>query len=226
MSSESGKVEIVVKGAEAVAKLKGIAERVMRASLEAAGAGVRVRLVEHFDEREAEARPGRKGFPNYGQKYPSRHFWSGANGNSVAEKVLPPKLEGDTVTVAVDSAPLAHKAALNPPPIKPKGGRKYLAIPANARAAGWDGNPRAFRGGGEMKFGFAPIPDRPGKFAPALVVRKKSSANARATVEPQFWLVKQARTPHDPDAMPSAEELAKAATRAVKGVIRRLCMED
>lgn len=206
--------------------------------LEAAGASMRADLEKHFRGREHES-PDNSAWPKLGQAYPKRYFWAGTRGNSVAEAIQEPKVEGDTVTVNVDSPALAHKIAENPPPIRPGAGRRYLAVPANARAAGWDGRPTDFRGAGEMAFAFARTAS--GGWAPALVAkahyqrqitkgrRAGQLAVARAgqtathgAGEAQFWLIREAKTKHDPKALPDEKALAESARDVALGVFARI----
>ena len=208
--------------------------------LEAAGASMRADLVKHFREREKEQGDD-SAWPKLGQKFPKRYFWSGTRGNSVAEAIQEPRVEGDTVSVNVDSPALAHKNDKNPPPIRPGAGRRFLAVPANARAAGWDGRPTDFRGAGEMAFAFARTPDDPNRWAPALVAHthwarqvsrgknKGQLAAARAgqaathgAGDVQFWRIRQARTKHDPKALPDESALAESARTVALGVFARL----
>ena len=128
--------------------------------VEAGVAGVVNALRTHFREREREPE-NRFGFPKFGQSYPKRYFWYGTRGTSVAERIRivrtsPAALDGQ---VAVNSPALAHKLSTNPPPIVPKGGRKYLAIPASPEAAGWSGRPRDFPGGLRLAFWHSSIHD-------------------------------------------------------------------
>ena len=116
--------------------------------IEAANDGLISALSRHFAMREKEM-PKSTGFPWFGQHYPKRYFWSGSRGMSVSERIRvtlssPARLVSQ---VSINSPALAHKLASSPPDIKPKGGRRYLAIPANPIAAAWDDMPRNFPGG-------------------------------------------------------------------------------
>lgn len=202
------------------------------ACLQAAAAGVRAAAVRHFRARNSE--PARSdGFPRFGESWPKSNFWSG-----VADSVGEVEVSGDTATVAISSRALAHKADPNPPPIKPKGGRKFLAIPANSRAAAWEGMPRDFLDG-SMRFGYATTPD--GKTRPALlatrdhlrtVSRGKRAGQRIATGidrqqtsghgETQYWLVRKVQTRHDPRALPDARALQTAAERAARTALNLL----
>jgi len=212
--------------------LAGVKATALPTILQAAGAGVRNAAVAHFRARNSE--PARSaGFPRFGESWPKSNFWSG-----VAESVGEVEVFGDTATIAISSPALAHKADPNPPPITPKGGRKYLAIPANARAAGFPGMPRDFLGGA-MRFGYAATPD--GALLPALlatrdhlrtVTRGRQAGRRVATAidkqqksghgDVQYWLVRQVQTSHDPAAMPDPPALANAATRAAQTALNQL----
>ena len=209
---------------------------VQKTLLEAAGQEVRVAAIQHFKDREAEPEKT-EGFPKFGRSFGKRGFWHGGRGGSVAEQVGAPVYDpsGPAVTVPIDSPALAHKADPNPPPITPKGGRTYLAIPANARAAMWAGMPRDFDVPGGMKFGYAPTPA--GRWVPALVARENflrtvrrgakagqrvAAAAGKATsgaLQPQYWLVRRVQTAHDPRAMPDPETLTRRANARAASVL-------
>lgn len=233
-------VEVDVSKAEELLG-KVASDETRKAVLEAAGASMRVDLTRHFRDREHEAADN-SAWPKLGQAFPKRYFWSGTRGNSVAEKIGEPRVEGAEVAIGIDSAALAHKLAKNPPPIRPGAGRKYLAVPANARAAGWDGRPADFRGAGEMTFAFGRTAS--GGWAPALVAkthyqrriakgaRKGQLAVARAgqaathgAGEVQYWLIREAKTRHDPKALPPEEALAESARTVALGVFARIAGE-
>ena len=234
-------VTIDVDDLEARKLLDGAAsDETRKAVLEAAGASMRADLTRHFRDREKEQGDD-SAWPKLGQKFPKRYFWAGTRGNSVAEAIQEPKVEGDTVSVNVESPALAHKLSQNPPPIRPGAGRKFLAVPANARAAGWDGRPTDFRGAGEMAFAFARASDDPNRWVPALVAHthwarqvsrgknKGQLAAARAgqtathgAGEVQFWLIREAHTRHDPRSLPPEADLAESARTVALGVFARL----
>lgn len=228
--------------AEAARKLLDAtaSDETRKAVLEAAGASMRADLTRHFRDREKEPADN-SAWPRNGQAFPKRYFWAGTRGNSVAEAIREPKVEGDTVTVNIDSPALRHKIAENPPPIRPGAGRKFLAVPANARAAGWDGRPADFRGAGEMAFAFARASDDPNRWVPALVAhthyqrqitkgkKKGQLAIARAgqtathgAGEVQYWLIREAKTKHDPKALPDEKALSESARDVALGVFARI----
>ena len=210
-----------------------------RAVMEAVGADVRNKAIAHFRAREQEPEKT-DGFPKFGQAFGKRGFWAGTKGTSVAEAVGAPDFDaGDgSVTVPIDSPALAHKADPNPPLITPKGGRKFLAIPANARAAAWQGMPRDFDVSGGLVFGMVKGED--GRLRPALVAKENhlrslskgarkglyvKAAGDKATAgagAPQYWLVRRVQTAHDPRAMPDTAALSQSANARAASVIDRL----
>lgn len=220
------------KDAEKVYKKFG-EEPSKRTMIEAANEGLLNALRRHFAMREKE-QPKSTGFPWFGQRYPKRYFWRGTKGVSVYENTRitlssPSRLVGQ---ISINSPALAHKLASNPPPIRPKGGRKYLAIPASPVAASWTGRPRDFPGG--LRFAFSRTRD--GHWLPSLIAaanykkrRKDGSetkgfgkgANAGQN-DVAYWLVHKVRTRSDPRAMPSPHDQTRAATAAVRTAIRNL----
>lgn len=205
-----------------------------KALIDAANEGLIVALRKHFALREKEL-PKSSGFPYFGQHYPKKYFWRGTRGTSVSEQIRvtfasPSRLVGQ---VSINSPALAHKLASNPPDIKPKGGNRYLAIPANPIAASWDGMPRDFPGG--LRLAFSKTPD--GHWLPSLVAasnyKKRSkktgsesksfgkSANAGRN-EVVYWLVHKAKSRHDPNAMPTQQTQTTAATSAVRTAVKRI----
>lgn len=93
-----------------------------RKLLAAAAAKVRTRLIKHFGERQREG--NRHGWP-------SRYFWRGSRGQSVAEKTQVGAITDVSATVVIASAPFAFKVRGGV--IVPRRGR-YLAIPRTAEA--------------------------------------------------------------------------------------------
>ena len=202
--------------------------------IEAGNEGIINALRRHFSQREKEA-PKSTGFPWFGQRYPKRYFWRGTRGNSVAEKIRitlssPARLEGQ---VSIDSPALKHKLSTNPPPIKPKGGKRYLALPANPIAAQWDGMPRDFPGG--LRFAFSKTPD--GHWLPSLIAaqnyKHKAKKSGRETKkfdgtgnagenEVVFWLVHKVKTRRDLAAMPHQRVMVKASEDAIRTAVRRI----
>lgn len=202
--------------------------------IEAGTEGLISVLRKHFALREKEL-PKSSGFPWFGQRYPKKYFWRGTRGTSVSEQIRvtlasPSRLIGQ---VSINSPALKHKLAANPPDIRPKGGRRYLAIPANPIAASWDGMPRDFPGG--LRLAFSKTPD--GHWLPSLIaasnykhrVKKTGSesksfggsANAGAN-EVVYWLVHKVKSRHDPAALPTQRAKTNAVTSAVRTAVNRI----
>lgn len=224
----------------ALARLTG--PTVHRAVLQAAAQEVIVATREHFASRETEPR-NNSGFPAFGQPFPKRYFWSGSHGDSIAERISAPVIDltSNTATISIDSPALAHKADPNPPVILPKGGRKYLAIPASLRAAAYAGMPRDFDPGGGLTFAYAQTPE--GRWMPALVAQRNNqrlgqrgrtagqrvqATAERAThgfSEPHYWLVRKVQTAHDPNAMPHQPTLQTRANARAQKTIQLLTQD-
>ena len=198
--------------------------------IEAGNEGLINALRRHFANREKEQHKT-AGIPWFGQNYPKRYFWRGTRGTSLAEQIKvvlssPARLES---IVAIESPALKHKLATNPPPITPKGGKRYLAIPANPTAASWDGMPRDFPK--ELSFKIRPTPD--GHWLPCLVAEEnyKTSGGKLATGKKKavsgeqnvmYWLVHKVKTKHDPRALPEKTVQVSAVTSAVRTAIQRI----
>ena len=116
-------MEIEIKGLKkTIEGLEKDLSNLSRLALEAASAGVRNALDEHFRRRQTEPRR---------DELNPQGFWSGNSGFSVRESIRPTVFRGNVATIEIDSPALAHKVNPNPPLIKPKGGRKFLTIPVN-----------------------------------------------------------------------------------------------
>ncbi|MBQ8124459.1 MAG: hypothetical protein IJ173_01100 [Kiritimatiellae bacterium] len=221
--------ETALKEAEkAVDKLFLPASR--KTLIEAANAGLVNGLRRYF--RQREQLPSRKdGFPWFGQSYPKSYFWYGTRGTSVAERIRitlssPTRLVGQ-VTIA--SPALARMTAENPQPIRPKGGRRYLAIPASPLAANWSGMPRDFPGG--LRFAYSRTPD--GNWLPSLVAAsnvKRAGKGVGGVVAGgkkgsgtvAYWLVHKVNPRRDRTAMPSIHEQKAFARDAVAVAVKRI----
>ena len=201
-----------------------------RTLIEAANEGLASALRRHFAARERE--PHVVGWWNNGATYPKRYFWRGTRGTSVAEHirttlVSPQRLEAQ---VSIDSPALKHKLAQNPQPIRPTGGRKYLAIPASPQAAQWTGTARDF----PYKLRFERWRRPNGSWISALIARqnfltksgrwnKSGKAKLRqGQGQVVYWLVHQVRTRHDPNALPSNSTMSSAVNAAVSNAIRHI----
>ena len=119
--------------------------------------------------------------------------------------------------------------AENPQPIRPKGGRRYLAIPASPLAANWSGMPRDFPGG--LRFAYSRTPD--GNWLPSLVAAsnvKRAGKGAGGGVAGgkkgsgavAYWLVHKVNPRRDRTAMPSIHEQKAFARDAVAVAVKRI----
>ena len=224
-------IEINEQQAQVAAKNIQFLENVdnRKTVIEAADSALVVSLRKHFSEREKEHHV--VGWWNRGLVYPKRYFWRGTRGTSVAEKirttlVSPQRLEA---IVSIDSPALKHKLSPNPSPIRPKGGRKFLAIPASPQAAQWTGMPRDFPA--RLRFERWRRPD--GSWISALIARapfltkggrlaKGDQKRRGGQGQVVYWLVHQVRTRHDPNALPSNSTMQSAVNVAVATAIRKL----
>ncbi len=179
--------------------------------IEAGLEGIVNALRQHFKARENESQ-NTHGFPKFGTAFPKRYFWYGNRGLSVAEQIRVVHSSSTALTgqIGINSPALAHKLNPNPPAITPKGGRKYLAVPATPEAAGWSGMPRDFPGG--LRLAFSRIPGTANHWLPSLVSARQQGVSSR----PQYWLIKRAFTRHDPNALPTNETLQAAAIKSIK----------
>ena len=205
-------------------QLMHLGETAGQAAVEAAAYGVEVCLRNHFDD--LQQRPRKDGLASAG-------FWSGARGRSVAEQITS-SVAGEEATIAIDSAPLAHK--ISGGTIRAKDyGHKYLTIPANDQAVLAPQGARSF----QTKIMWVEHPD--GGLRPALVaashyatarrgrdgrVRRRLAADpAKAKVgagDVLYWLVREVTHHPMADAMPTAERVDTAAYDAAQDAINSL----
>lgn len=157
----------------------------------AVGMGFERTLRRHF--RELDKRPNRRGWKK-------SHFWE--------------KIAADTAFIGADEhkATVAVQNASGPKfaakvfgaRIRPKGGKKFLAIPAiearyGVSPSSLDKNELQFRrtrSGGLLG-----------------VIRSDGS------LQVHYWLVRKAETPRDPDALPKKEAVLSDAKKAVSNYI-------
>jgi len=171
---------------------------VRKAVVEGASMGVEAALRDHF--QYLQARPRADGLKAVG-------FWSGTDGNSVAEQIGDPRLSGDSALIEIDSPQLRHK--IDGGEIKASDfGHPYLTIPATDAAAAAPQGARSF----ETHIQWVPHPD--GGVRPALVAGPKG--NDGVTL---FWLVRHVRHLPMPEALPPQSGLDSAARDAALDVI-------
>lgn len=195
-----------------------------RTVTEGAAMGIEAALRDHF--QELQRRPRKDGFDPVG-------FWSGTDGNSVAEQISGHVVADDGhASVTVDSPELRHKIAGGT--VKPVG-HKYLTIPANNEAAHAPHGARSFAA--EVEW----VADADGVVRPALVsktnyvktsrsrktgeVRRKYTADAsKANAgigDVLFWLVRSVTHKPMPDALPGDQELGDAAREAALDALEK-----
>ena len=190
-------LEIEIKGVkEALEGVNADLKEKRRFILQAADAGVRKALDEHFLRRQAQPRK-----PFLGFRVSPQGFWFLNNGFSVREQIRQTVFTENTATIAIDSPALAHKLNPTPPVIYPGPGKKRLAIPLNDAAA--KQKPRAF----DLKLGR--VEGHTGLFL-----------LDKSTGQPFYFLAKQAQTPTDPNALPTVETLQKAACNAIEAALK------
>lgn len=189
-----------------------------RAVTEGAAMGIEAALRDHF--AALQLRPRADGLQPVG-------FWSGVDGNSVAEQISGHVIRDDGhASVTIADARLAHK--LSGGTIKASDyGHKYLTIPANNEAAQAPQGARSFATDIEW------VEDKDGVVRPALVaagnyvrisrrktgeVRRKyqaDSAKANAGIgDVLFWLVRSVTHKPMADALPADQALGDAAREA------------
>ena len=173
----------------------------------------------------------RRQFPWFGKPFPKQYFWSGARGVSLSENIRvalssPERLASK---ISIHSAALARKLNPNPRPITPKGGKKYLAIPAKPSAVLWKGMPRDFPGGLRLAYTKTPT----GKWLPSLVaaanyLKKDGSISPslkgsnHGMNDVVYWLVRKTNPKNDLNAIPHLSTLAASASKAIKTAIETL----
>lgn len=191
----------------------------VRAVTEGAAMGIEAALRDHF--ADLQRCPRRDGLQPVG-------FWSGVDGNSVAEQISGHVLHGDgSASVTIDSPELRHK--IDGGTIEAKNyGHKYLTIPANDEAAQAPQGARSFATDIEW------VEDEDGVVRPALVAASNyvRTSRSRKTGETRrkyqadaskanaglgdvlFWLVR--KVTHQPmaDALPDDQTIGDAARDA------------
>ncbi|HOR69064.1 MAG TPA: hypothetical protein PLY53_15750 [Planctomycetota bacterium] len=177
-----------------------------RTVTEGAAMGIENALRDHF--AKLQRRPRRDGFRHTG-------FWSGADGNSVAEQITGHVVHDDArASVTIESAPLIHKLAGGTIRAEDHG-KTYLTIPATDAAAQAPQGARSFA----AHIKWARHPD--GGVRPALVAgerpqrengrRRTRGKGAGAAPQVLFWLVKAVTHQPQPDALPDDRTLGDAA---------------
>ena len=193
-----------------------------RTLVEAAAMGVEVALRDHF--ASLQTRPRKDGLQSQG-------FWSGTDGNSVAEQISGHTLADTHAQVIIDSPELRYK--LTGGTIRAADyGKRWLTIPATNEAAASPTGARGFQARVEWR----EHPD--GGVRPALVAgadymrRAPGERRGRRTRDPQranagagdvlYWLIEQATHQAMPEAMPQQTTLDDAARDAAADALDAL----
>lgn len=158
----------------------------------AVGRGFERTLRRHF--RELDKRPNRRGWrkSHFWEKIAADTVFAGADDNRAV------------VSIGSDSGP-KFAAKVFGARIRPKGGKKFLAIPAIEACYGvspssLDKNELQFR--------------RTRRGGLLGVIR------ADGTMQVHYWLVRKADTPRDPDALPKKETVLEDAKKEISKYLR------
>lgn len=158
----------------------------------AVGMGFVRTLRRHF--RELDKRPNRRGWEK-------SHFWE--------------KIAADTAFIGADEhkATVAVQNASGPKfaakvfgaRIRPKGGKKFLAIPAI-----------------EARYGVSPssLDKNELQFRRTRRGGLLGVIRSDGTMQVHYWLVRKADTPRDPDAMPKKEAVLSDAKKAISNYLK------
>ena len=158
----------------------------------AVGMGFVRTLRRHF--RELDKRPNRRGWKK-------SHFWE--------------KIAADTAFIGADEhkATVAVQNASGPKfaekvfgaRIRPKGGKKFLAIPAI-----------------EARYGVSPssLDKNELQFRRTRRGGLLGVIRSDGTMQVHYWLVRKADTPRDPDAMPKKEAVLSDAKKAISNYLK------
>lgn len=158
----------------------------------AVGRGFERTLRRHF--RELDKRPNRRGWrkSHFWEKIAADTVFAGADDNRAV------------VSIGSDSGP-KFAAKVFGARIRPKGGKKFLAIPAiearyGVSPSSLDKNELQFR--------------RTRKGGLLGVIRSDG------TIQVHYWLVRKADTPRDPDALPKKEAVLADAKKEISKYLR------
>lgn len=187
-----------------LAQLSSAAKRTVT---EGAAMGIEAALRDHF--LDLQRRPRKDGFQPVG-------FWSGTDGNSVAEQISEHLVSSDGfATVTVDDHRLRFK--IDGGTIKASDyGHPYLTLPATNEAAHAPEGARSF----QTHIAWVPHPD--GGVRPALLAGPKQPGTKPSTADALFWLVRKVTQQPMPDAIPSDQTLGDAARDAALDAIDAL----
>lgn len=158
----------------------------------AVGRGFERTLRRHF--RELDKRPNRRGWrkSHFWEKIAADTVFAGADDNRAV------------VSIGSDSGP-KFAAKVFGARIRPKGGKKFLAIPAI-----------------EARYGVSPSSLDKSELQFRRTRRGGLLGQIRAdgTMQVHYWLVRKADTPRDPDALPKKEAVLDAAKKTISLYIK------
>ena len=158
----------------------------------AVGRGFERTLRRHF--RELDKRPNRRGWrkSHFWEKIAADTVFAGADDNRAV------------VSIGSDSGP-KFAAKVFGARIRPKGGKKFLAIPAI-----------------EARYGVSPSSLNKNELQFRRTRRGGLLGVIRAdgTMQVHYWLVRKADTPRDPDALPKKETVVEDAKREISKYLR------
>lgn len=158
----------------------------------AVGRGFERTLRRHF--RELDKRPNRRGWrkSHFWEKIAADTVFAGADDNRAV------------VSIGSDSGP-KFAAKVFGARIRPKGGKKFLAIPAI-----------------EARYGVSPssLDKNELQFRRTRKGGLLGQIRADGTMQVHYWLVRKADTPRDPQALPKKETVLSAAKKTISLYIK------
>ncbi len=158
----------------------------------AVGRGFERTLRRHF--RELDKRPNRRGWrkSHFWEKIAADTVFAGADDNRAV------------VSIGSDSGP-KFAAKVFGARIRPKGGKKFLAIPAI-----------------EARYGVSPssLDKNELQFRRTRRGGLLGAIRADGTMQVHYWLVRKADTPRDPDALPKKETVLEDAKKEISKYLR------
>ncbi len=157
------------------------------------GMGFARTLQKHF--KTLDKRPNRRGWRRLG-------FWRGI---AAATSFLSADEKGATVSISGTEGP-KFAAKVFGATVKPKGGKKFLAIPAI-----------------EARYGVMPstLPEGELEFRRARKGGLLGKIRADGSMTVHYWLVRSANIPRDADALPTAEAVRKDAEKAINTYLKK-----
>lgn len=159
----------------------------------AVGRGFERTLRRHF--RELDKRPNRRGWRK-------SHFWEKIAADTVFAGADDSRA---VVSIGSDSGP-KFAAKVFGARIRPKGGKKFLAIPAI-----------------EARYGVSPssLDKNELQFRRTRRGGLLGVIRADGTMQVHYWLVRKADTPRDPDALPKKETVLADAKKEISKYLRK-----